>query len=58
MLERKKNESVFITNENDTKMWDVKKLYTQTTFPDDDTSLDMLLMFIKNLLTKHLQNIL
>ena len=40
MLQSKKTgESVFITNDNDTKMWDVKKLYTQTTFPDDDTSL-------------------
>tara|TARA_B100000902_G_C27316625_1_gene921733 strand:+ start:11 stop:3394 length:3384 start_codon:yes stop_codon:yes gene_type:complete len=40
MLQNKKEgESVFIKNENDTKMWDVKKLYTKTTFPDDDTSL-------------------
>jgi len=40
MLQTKKQgESVFIKNDNDTKMWDVKKLYTQTTFPDDDTSL-------------------
>ena len=36
---KKEGESVFIKNENDTKMWDVKKLYTKTTFPDDDTSL-------------------
>jgi hypothetical protein len=36
---KKEGESVFIKNENDTKMWDVKKLYTQTTFPDDETSL-------------------
>ena len=36
MLERKTiNESVFIKNENHTKMWDLKKLYTKTTFPDD-----------------------
>ena len=32
-------ESVFIKNDNDTKMWDLKKLYTQTTFPDDESSL-------------------
>ena len=32
-------ESIFIMNENDTKMWDMKKLYTQTTFPDDESSL-------------------
>lgn len=40
MLQTKREgESVFIKNDNDTKMWDVKKLYTKTTFPDDDTSL-------------------
>tara|TARA_B100001121_G_scaffold116483_1_gene102531 strand:+ start:27894 stop:31316 length:3423 start_codon:yes stop_codon:yes gene_type:complete len=40
MLQSKKTgESVFIKNKNGTKMWDVKKLYTQSTFPDDDTSL-------------------
>jgi hypothetical protein len=32
-------ESIFIMNENDTKMWDMKKLYSQTTFPDDESSL-------------------
>ena len=32
-------ESIFIKNDNDTKMWDLKKLYTQTTFPDDESSL-------------------
>ena len=26
-------------NENSTKMWDIKKLYNQNTFPDDDNSL-------------------
>jgi len=40
MLERKKEgESVFIMNENDTKMWDMKKMYNKTTFPDDESSL-------------------
>ena len=40
MLERKKEgESVFIMNENDTKMWDVKKLYNKSTFPDEESSL-------------------
>jgi hypothetical protein len=32
-------ESIFIKNDNDTKMWDLKKIYTQTTFPDDESSL-------------------
>ena len=40
LLEQKQpGESAFIMNENDTKMWDVKKLYNQTSFADDDTSL-------------------
>jgi len=40
MLDRKKEgESVFIMNENDTKMWDMKKLYNKSTFPDDESSL-------------------
>jgi hypothetical protein len=40
MLERKKEgESVFIMNENNTKMWDMKKLYNKSTFPDDESSL-------------------
>ncbi len=36
---KKTGESIFIKNDNDTKMWDLKKLYTQTTFPDDESSL-------------------
>ena len=40
LLEQKQpGESVFIMNENDTKMWDIKKLYNSTSFADDDTSL-------------------
>ena len=32
-------ESTFILNENETKMWDIKKLYTQNEFPNDENSL-------------------
>ena len=39
LANKKTGESIFIKNDNDTKMWDLKKLYTQTTFPDDESSL-------------------
>tara|TARA_B100000902_G_scaffold398684_1_gene466395 strand:+ start:281 stop:3685 length:3405 start_codon:yes stop_codon:yes gene_type:complete len=32
-------ESTFILNENETKMWDIKKLYSQNEFPNDENSL-------------------
>ena len=39
LANKETGESIFIMNDNDTKMWDIKKLYNQTTFPDDETSL-------------------
>ena len=38
-------------------MWDIKKLYNNNTFPNDENSLGYVLMFTKNLLIKHLKNI-
>ena len=40
LLDKKKTgDSIFSMNSNDTKMWDIKKLYTKTTFKDDESSL-------------------
>jgi len=39
LINKNQGESIFIMNDNNTKMWDLKKLYHQTTFPDDQTSL-------------------
>jgi hypothetical protein len=36
---KKEGESIYIKNDNDSKMWDLKKLYSSGTFPDDETSL-------------------
>lgn len=36
---KKQGESIYIKNDNDSKMWDLKKLYSQGTFSDNDTSL-------------------
>ena len=39
LLSKKKGESIFILNDNGTKMWDIKKQYNSEVFQDDETSL-------------------
>ena len=39
LLSKKQGESIFILNDNGTKMWDIKKQYNSEVFQDDETSL-------------------
>jgi len=39
LKDKKNGESTFIMNDNDTKMWEIKKLYNNNTFPNDENSL-------------------
>jgi hypothetical protein len=39
LSKKKKGESIFIKNDDGSKMWDLKKAYSQSSFPNDDTSL-------------------
>ena len=39
LLSKKKGDSIFILNDNGTKMWDIKKQYNTEVFQDDETSL-------------------
>ena len=39
LRQKNENESVFLMSKENTKMWDVKKLYASNEFNDDESSL-------------------
>lgn len=39
LKDKDQGQSTFIMNDNETKMWEIKKLYNNNTFPDDENSL-------------------
>ena len=39
LRQKNENESIFLMSKEDTKMWDIKKLYTNNEFNDDESSL-------------------
>ena len=42
LLSKKQDESIFILNDNGTKMWDIKKKYNSEVFQADESSLGLL----------------